>query len=158
MPHQFRALRAWLDELGLLDRLPEAVFLEIGAARDTRVDIADIGADPEGASILAAARDAISLIASELSAYDFYISSQERGFPVGPVLAPDEAFEDPHFVARGVQEEIEHPELERSYRAPSAPLPANASLATSLARAPGVDEHGHAIRDELLDQEERHHA
>jgi hypothetical protein len=146
-PRQFAALHAWLAELGLLERLPEAVFLELGAARDARVDIADIGNDPEGASILAAARDAISLIASELPAYDFYVASQEHGFPAGAVVSPDEAFEDPHFVARGVQVEVEHEGT--TFRYPGPGLPVSPRLAAHVPRAPHVDEHGDAIRTEL---------
>jgi crotonobetainyl-CoA:carnitine CoA-transferase CaiB-like acyl-CoA transferase len=149
-PRQFAALHAWLVELGLLERLVEAVFLEVGAARDSRVDIADIGNDPEGASILAAARDAISLIASELSAYDFYVASQEHGFPAGAVVAPDEAFEDPHFVARGVQVQVDHDGT--PYRLPAPGLPVSTALATHVARAPHIDEHGEAIRVELQER------
>ncbi len=153
MPSQFAALHAWLAELGLLAWLPEAVFLEVGGARTARVDISDIGADPEGASILAAAREAISLIASELPAYDFYLASQEHGFPVGAVVSPDEAFEDPHFVARGIQAEVDEPVLGHNYRLPAPGLPVSSALATQPTRAPHVDEHGDAIKAEL---EERH--
>jgi crotonobetainyl-CoA:carnitine CoA-transferase CaiB-like acyl-CoA transferase len=156
MPHQFGALHAWLAELDLLDRLPEAVFLELGAARGTRVDIADIGADPEGASILSAARDGIGLIASELPADEFAIASQEHGFPAGAVVAPDEAFEDPHFVARGIQVEIEDPERAVTYRAPGPPWPVTPELAVPPTRAPRVDEHGDAIRAELRERQELH--
>ena len=156
LPSQFAALHAWLGELGLLDRLPEAVFLEIGAARGSRVDIADIGADPEGASILAASREAIMLIASALPAYEFFLASQEHGFPAGPVLAPDEAFEDPHFVARGFQVEVDHPEFGRTYRYPGAPYPVSARLTAVPTRAPLIDEHGAEIRAELHEHEERH--
>jgi crotonobetainyl-CoA:carnitine CoA-transferase CaiB-like acyl-CoA transferase len=155
LPRQFGALHAWLAELDLLERLPEAVFLELGAARTSRVDIADIGADPEGATILAAARDAIALIASELSAYDFYVASQEHGFPAGAVVSPDEAFEDPHFVARGIQLEVDQPELGRTHRIPGPALPLASGLTTSPTRAPRVDEHGDAIRTEL--RERQHH-
>ncbi len=149
LPRQFGALHAWLAELGLLERLPEAVFLELGAARASRVDIADIGADPEGASILAAARDAIALIASELSAYDFYVASQEHGFPAGAVVSPDEAFEDPHFVARGIQAEVDQPELGCTHRLPGPGLPLGDGLTTPPTRAPRLDEHSDAIRTEL---------
>jgi hypothetical protein len=154
LPHQFAVLHEWLAELGLLERLPEAVFLELGAARTARVDIADIGADPEGASILAAARDAITLIASELPAYDFYVASQQRGLAAGAVVAPDEAFEDPHFVDRGIQVELEQPELGRAHRAPGPALPVAAGMSTLPTRAPRVDEHGSAIRAELHDGKE----
>jgi crotonobetainyl-CoA:carnitine CoA-transferase CaiB-like acyl-CoA transferase len=154
LPHQFAALHAWLAELGLVERLPEAVFLELGAAREARIDIADIGSDPEAVSILGAARDAISLIASELSAYDFYVASQEHGFPAGAVMAPDEAFEDRHFVARGIQIEVDHESPSRTYRYPAPGLPVGAGLAEHRGRAPHVDEHGGAIRSELRQQEE----
>jgi crotonobetainyl-CoA:carnitine CoA-transferase CaiB-like acyl-CoA transferase len=154
-PRQFARLHEWLAELDLLDRLPDAVFLELGARRSVPVDIADIGSDPESAAILAAARDGIALIASELPAYDFYVASQEHGFPAGAVVAPDEAFEDAHFVARGVQVEVDHPELARTYRAPAPPLPVSAGLARYLVRAPLVDEHGDAIRMWLHEDEER---
>jgi crotonobetainyl-CoA:carnitine CoA-transferase CaiB-like acyl-CoA transferase len=159
-PRQFAALDAWLSELGLLDRLPEAVFLELGAARETRVDLADIGSDPEGASILAAARDAISLIASELSAYDFYIASQEHGFPAGAVVSPDEAFEDPHFVARGVQARVASPDDSSTYRVPGPALPMARGLTVPPVRAPTLDEHGVAVRSELQlhHHEEHRHA
>ncbi len=154
MPRQFGRLHAWLAELDLLDRLPDAVFLELGAQRSAPVDIADIGSDPEAAAILAAARDGIALIASELSSYDFSIASQEHGFPAGAVVAPDEAFEDPHFVARGIQVETEHPELGGTYRTPAPPLPVAGGMARRLMRAPLVDEHGDTIRASLHPDEE----
>jgi hypothetical protein len=155
MPRQFARLHAWLAELDLLDQLPDAVFLELGAQRSAPVDIADIGSDPEAAGILGAARDGIALIASTLSAYDFYVASQEHGFPAGAVVAPDEAFEDLHFVARGIQVEVEHPELAGTYRAPGPPLPVAAGLARRLGRAPLLDEHGDAIRASLLEKLEK---
>lgn len=151
-PHQFAALHKWLDELGLVDRLPEAFFLEIGAARTSRVDIADIGRDPEGTAILGAARDAISLIASELPAYDFYVASQERGFPAGAVVAPDEAFEDRHFVARGVQSEVERPDGAGTFRVPGPAFPPGGGLTVAPTRPPRVDEHGPELRAELQDR------
>jgi crotonobetainyl-CoA:carnitine CoA-transferase CaiB-like acyl-CoA transferase len=66
------------------------------------------------------------------------------------VVSPDEAFEDPHFVARGVQLEVDHDG--RSYRFPGPGLPVSAGLATHVPRAPHVDEHGDAIRTELQER------
>jgi crotonobetainyl-CoA:carnitine CoA-transferase CaiB-like acyl-CoA transferase len=145
-PADFGRLHAWLEELGFLDRLPDAVFLQIGAARTTPVDTADIGKDPETAAILAAARDAMFLIASELPAYDYYLSSQEHGFPAGAVVSPDEAFQDPQFLARGFAVEVEHPDLARTYRYPGAPYIFHASPCTTPTRAPHIGEH----REEVL--------
>ena len=117
-PAEFGRLREWLEELGLLERLPESLFLDLAARRTATVEMVDVATDPEVAAILSTARDAVTLIASELPAYDFYIASQQHGFPAGAVVSPDEAFDDPHFTARGFAHEVEHPELERPYRAP----------------------------------------
>jgi crotonobetainyl-CoA:carnitine CoA-transferase CaiB-like acyl-CoA transferase len=157
-PRQFGALYAWLDELGLLEQLPEAVFLELGAARTSRVDIGDIGADAEATAILAAARDAISMIAAALPAHEFFVQSQQRGFPAGAVVSPDEAFEDSHFVARGIQAEVERPDSDRTYKIPGPALPVTGALAEPPTRAPRIDEHGAVIRAELQHHEVSHHA
>lgn len=149
LPAEFGRLHAWLADLELLDRLPEAVFLEIGAARAKPVEIADIGKDPEGAAILAAARDAMVLIASELPAYDYYVSSQEHGFPAGAVVSPDEAFEDPQFIARGFAVEVEHPDLGRTYRYPGVPYIFHSSPCAVPSRAPHVGEHTEAVLADL---------
>ena len=120
-PEEFAGLLAWLGELGLTDELPEAVFLEMGAERDTPVDIALIGADDETTAILSAAREAMRLIASRLPAKEFFIASQRRGFPAGAVLSPDEAFDDEHTVARGFRVPVDHPELGTTITYPGTP-------------------------------------
>jgi crotonobetainyl-CoA:carnitine CoA-transferase CaiB-like acyl-CoA transferase len=148
-PAEFGRLHTWLAELGVLDRLPDGVFIEIGAERTTPVEIADIGKDPEGAAILAAARDAMALIASELPAYDYYVASQERGFPAGAVVSPDEAFEDPQFIARGFAIEVEHPDLGRSFRYPGVPYILHSSRCAVPSRAPHVGEHTEAVLADL---------
>ncbi len=145
-PAEFGRLRDWLEELGLLERLPESVFLDLAARRTETVEMVDIATDPEVAAILSAAREAVTLIASELSAYDFYIASQQHGFPAGAVVSPDEAFDDPHFAARGFVHEVERPELERPYRAPGVAYLFSGSPCATPERAPLLDEH----RTELL--------
>ena len=54
MPAEFGRLRAWLEELGLLDQLPEAVFLDLAARRTETVEMVNVVTDPEVAAILAA--------------------------------------------------------------------------------------------------------
>ena len=85
----------------------------------------------------------MTLIAAKLPAYDFYVASQEHGFPSGAVVSPDEAFDDPQFAARGFVHEVEHPELPWPYRAPGvaylfsgSPCAAPAA-GTALGRTPG---------------------
>ena len=97
-----------------------------------------------------------SLIASRLSAYDFFLGAQELGIAVGAVYSPEEAYEDPHFVDRGFQVEVEHPELGRTIRYPGAPYKLPASPWAISRRAPQLGEHDHEIFEELdLDAEIR---
>ena len=57
-------------------------------------------------------------LASRLSAYDFFMGSQQRDFQCGIVYSPEEAFTDPHFVAREFPVQVAHPELGRALRTP----------------------------------------
>lgn len=145
-PAEFADLRAWLDELGLVDQLPEAVFLDMAAARETAIDLSKIGEDDEITAMLGAARDAIALVASSLTAKEFFLLSQRRGFPAGAVLSPDEAFEDEHFAARGFRVPVEHPELDRTFDYPGVPYLFSASPARAPRRPPLIGEHN----DEVL--------
>ena len=140
-PAAFGDLHVWLGELDLLSQLPEAVFLEMAARRDRPVDVAGIGEDEETTAILSAAREAISLIAASLPAKEFFLQSQERGFPAGAVLSPDEAFEDEHFAARGFRVPVEHPELGEAFDYPGLPYVFSSGPAEPPVRPPLVGEH-----------------
>ncbi|MCV7042996.1 carnitine dehydratase [Mycolicibacterium moriokaense] len=146
-PEDYARLLAWLDELGLTEEFPEAVFLEMAAARDTPVDLALIGADDETTAILSAAREAIVFIASRLPAKDFFVTSQRRGFPCGAVLPPDEAFEDEHTVARGFHVAVRHPELDKTYTYPGTPYLFSATPTVAPARPPLLGEHNDLLAD-----------
>jgi crotonobetainyl-CoA:carnitine CoA-transferase CaiB-like acyl-CoA transferase len=150
-PQDFARLHAWLDELGLTEQLPEAVFLELGAEREEPVDLAAIGEDDETTAIMSAARDAIRLIAGALPAKEFFTTSQQRGFPSGAVLSPDAAFDDAHTAARGFQVPVEHPELGRTVTYPGVPYIFSGTPAKTPARPPLVGEHN-AVLDDLVDQ------
>lgn len=138
-PKEFAALLEWLRTLGLEEQYPEAVFLEMGIT--TPVTLADIGVKEEATAIFGAARGALHLLAHSLPAYDFFIGCQDRGFAAGIVYAPEEAFEDKHFKARGMQVEVEHPEFGRSFRYPGAPYAMPASPWKISRRAPRLGEH-----------------
>ncbi|MEO8695003.1 MAG: CoA transferase, partial [Acidimicrobiales bacterium] len=116
----FRSLSQWLDELGLRDEFPEAFFLDLGAQRAV-ITSAEIAEDPEVMAIYGAGREALTFIASRLAAYDFFIGAQERGLPTGIVYTPDEAFADPHIVARRFPTPVEHADIARVVRYPGAP-------------------------------------
>ncbi|WP_260762556.1 CoA transferase [Mycobacterium sp. SMC-4] len=147
-PEEFAGLRAWLGDLDLVEELPEAVFLEMAAEREEAVDLAAIGEEDETTAIVSAAREAIRLIASRLPAKEFFVESQQRGFPAGAILAPHEAFEDEHTVARGMQVPMEHPDLGRTVVYPGAPYLFGAGPAGPTRPAPRLGEHN-ALLDDL---------
>ncbi|MFI5507859.1 CoA transferase [Mycobacterium sp. NPDC051804] len=140
-PEEFSRMIAWLSELELTEELPETVFLEMAAARTAPVDLASIGEDDETTAIMSAAREAIRLIASRMPAKEFFIASQQRGFPAGAILPPDEAFDDEHMVARGMHVPVEHSELGRTVVYPGVPYTFSASPASPPRRAPLLGEH-----------------
>jgi crotonobetainyl-CoA:carnitine CoA-transferase CaiB-like acyl-CoA transferase len=138
-PADFAKLHQWLAELGALEQLPEAVFLETAANRSEAVALSAIGADDEVTAILSASRDAITLIASLLPADEFYLQSQQRGFPAGSIRSPDEGFADPHFVARGFHRSVEDRDLGRTITCPGVPFVASRNP-TGVVQSPRLNE------------------
>ena len=146
-PKEYAGLLRWLRELGIADDFPEAVFLELGSQKPY-IDLSKIGQDDEITAIFAAGREALNFAASRLSAYDFFIGCQRAGMPVGVIYAPEEAFEDEHFVARGFQTPVEHEGL-GSVRYPGAPYRFEKSPWRISRRAPRLGEHDEEVRREL---------
>jgi crotonobetainyl-CoA:carnitine CoA-transferase CaiB-like acyl-CoA transferase len=147
-PKEYAGLLGWLRELGIADDFPEAVFLEMGAKR-AFIDLSKVGQDDEVTAIFGAGREALNFVASRLSAYDFFVGAQRAGLPVGVIYAPEEAFEDPHFVARGFQTPVEHPELGRAVRYPGAPYRFEKTPWRISRRAPQLGEHTAEVFAEL---------
>ncbi len=146
-PREFASLHAWLEELGLKDELPEAVFLEMGAQWEGPFNLSLIGKDDLITAIFGAGREAMKLIASRVTAYEFFLGCQRAGLPAGAIYAPEEAYEDEHFKARGFQVEVRHEDLGRTFRYPGAPYRLPASPWRISRRAPKLGEH----TDEVLD-------
>jgi benzylsuccinate CoA-transferase BbsE subunit len=92
----------------------------MGAERE-RIDLSKIGKDDEVTAIFGAGREALTFIASRITAQEFFLGAQRAGLPVGVIYSPEEAFEDPHFVARGMQVEVAQPQLGRTVRYPGPP-------------------------------------
>jgi crotonobetainyl-CoA:carnitine CoA-transferase CaiB-like acyl-CoA transferase len=143
-PKEHAELHRWLVELGLEDQLPEAVFLLRGAEKE-RIDFSLIGEDDETTAIVAAGRDALVLIADNLSAHDFFIGAQEIGLAMGIIYSPEEVIEDPHFRARGFPVEIDHPEIGRTVTYPGAPYKFEKSPWRISRRAPRLGEHNEEV-------------
>lgn len=148
-PHEFKKLNDWLTELGLQDELPEAIFLEMGANWEGPFDLARIGEDDTLTAIFMAGRQALLLIASRLSAYDFFFGCQSVGLSVGVINSPEEAFEDPHFKDRGFQVEVLHEDLGRSFRYPGAPYRFEKTQWRISSRAPKLGEHTAEVLEEI---------
>jgi len=148
-PAEFARLLAWLRQLGLEDDLPEAVFLEMGANWEGPFDLTRIGTDDTITAVFGAGREALKLIASNVTAKAFFLGCQRAGLAVGVIYAPEEAFEDEHFVARGFQVEVNHDELGRAFRYPGAPYLLPASPWRISRRAPALGEHTAEVLEEL---------
>ena len=144
-PAEFGYILGWLRELSLEESFPDAIFLEIGAAMPKPITYDLIGVDAEATAIFSAGREALALIAENVSAYDYFIGFQRRGIAVGVIYSPEEAFEDEHFKARGFQTEVTHEDLERTFRYPGAPYLLPASPWRISRRAPKLGEHDREI-------------
>ena len=136
---EFASVLALLDRLGLRDEFPSSVVLQLGAERE-RLNLADIETDPLVAEIFTSAREVVWFLAERLDAVDFFVETQRIGLATGAINTPSEALADPHFVARGLPVEIEHPELQRSITYPGAPYRFTATP-WAARRAPLLDEH-----------------
>jgi crotonobetainyl-CoA:carnitine CoA-transferase CaiB-like acyl-CoA transferase len=88
-------------------------------------------------------------LALQYTAQEFYEKAQSIGQPWAMVKTPDEALVDPHHVARGFPQVVEHPERGARYTYPGAPWVATASPYVIRGRAPFLGEHGEEIRMEL---------
>ncbi|MBV1906486.1 MAG: CoA transferase [Pseudomonadales bacterium] len=148
-PHEFGKLLDWMIELDLKDDLPEAVFLEMGANWEGAFDLSQIGKDDTVTAIFGAGREALTLIASRVSAQDFFFGCQTVGLSVGAINSPEEAFEDPHTKARGFQVTVEHEALGASYRYPGAPYRFEKTAWDISRVAPKLGEHTEEILGEL---------
>ena len=70
-PVEFARLLAWLRSLGLEEKFPEAVFLQMGAERQS-IDLSKIGQDEELTAIFGAGREETNFPAPQVSARDFF--------------------------------------------------------------------------------------
>jgi crotonobetainyl-CoA:carnitine CoA-transferase CaiB-like acyl-CoA transferase len=147
-PAEFSAVLAWLDDLGLGEAFPEAFLLELGVERGG-VDVADLSEDAEAQAIYGAGREALILIASRVSGYDYFVDGQRRGLATSVIYAPEELLDDPHFNARGFPTQVYDEQLERNVTYPGAPIAFGASPWRIARRAPRLGEHNTQILDAL---------
>ncbi|MBV1918421.1 MAG: CoA transferase [Sphingomonadaceae bacterium] len=145
---QYRAMLDWFRGLGFDKDFPETVFLEMGTQHPI-LELSKIGIDDEITAIFSAAREALAFACSRMTAYDFFQSAQKAGLPVGVIYSPDEAFEDEHFKARGMQVEVAQPQLGKDVRYVGAPY-AFEKTPWSISRvAPSLGEHTDEVLSEI---------
>jgi CoA-transferase family III len=121
-PAEFARLHEWLKVLQLDEQFPEVVFLEMGAQWEGPFDLSRIGIDETITAIFSAGREGLQLIARSVSAQEFFEGCQRAGLAVGIINAPEEALENAHFKARGMQVPVYHETLERTVVYPGAPF------------------------------------
>jgi crotonobetainyl-CoA:carnitine CoA-transferase CaiB-like acyl-CoA transferase len=148
-PAEFGRLLNWLRTIGLEAELPEAVFLEMGADWEGAFDLSLIGSDDTITAIFSAGREALKLIATRITAQEFFIGCQNAGLAVGAINSPEEAFEDPHFKARGFQVPVEHDDMGQTYIYPGAPYKLPKSPWSISRRAPHLGEHSDEVLSSL---------
>jgi len=137
----------WLAERGLDEQFPATPLLEMGKSHGI-LDLSKIATDPAIREMFQAGRDAMVLLAQNMSAYEFFEGAQQRGFQVGIIYSPEEVMEDRHFKARGFPTEVPHPDLGRSFTYPGAPYLFHGSPWQIQRRAPLLGEHADAILEE----------
>jgi crotonobetainyl-CoA:carnitine CoA-transferase CaiB-like acyl-CoA transferase len=147
-PGEFLVTHKWLEEMGLLDEFPAAPLLLIGAERE-RIDFSRLAEDEELQAIFGAGRDAMTFIASKMTAYDFFVGAQKRGFQVGVIYSPEEVFQDEHFIERGFPVEVNHPEIDRTITYPGAPYAFKKTPWHIRRRAPQLGEDNAEVYGEL---------
>lgn len=139
---EFRTLIDWIDHHGWRDDFPGVALLELGEERGG-VSFADIASDPLVGEIFGAGRDALIFIASRLSSYEFFLEGQTRGLALPVIYSPEEVMADPHFRARGMAVEREHPGIGRTVTYAGAPITMDASPWRWQRHAPTLGEHQH---------------
>ncbi len=147
-PHDFEAMLGWLESLGLLEAFPQTDVLRLAAEGDD-LNLADIAHDEVVAMKIGAGRDAMTFVAEQIPAYEYFSDGQARGFQVGVIHSPEEMLADPHFVARGFPVEVEHPELGRTFTYPGAPYKLPASPWRIRRRAPLLGEDNVEVYGEI---------
>ncbi len=137
---EFVSLIRWLEELGLADSFDGIGVLQLGTEVE-RIDLQLIAEDPLIGEIFQAGRDAQFFIASRIGGHEFFVSAQQHGMAAGVVYSPEDVLGDPHFLARGWPTEVDHPELDRTFTYPGAPIRFEASPWSIARRAPLLGEH-----------------
>jgi benzylsuccinate CoA-transferase BbsE subunit len=139
-PKELNTVIEWLESTGLADGFADIVLLRL-AAESGGIDLTKLADDPLTQECFRAARDAQALLARNMSSYEFFVESQQRGLPVGIIYSPEEVIADPHLEERGFPVKVRHDELGQEFVYPGAPSRFTASPWRISRRAPHLAEH-----------------
>jgi crotonobetainyl-CoA:carnitine CoA-transferase CaiB-like acyl-CoA transferase len=142
----FEVLHEWLSSAGLLETFLSRAVLE-WAIEEPILDMRS--QDDATLAKRAAARDAVTHLAANMSAYEFMIGGQARDMQVSVIYSPEEVLEDPHMIARGFPVQVSHPEIGREVTYPGAPILFHRSPMRIQRRAPLLGEHNEDVLREL---------
>jgi crotonobetainyl-CoA:carnitine CoA-transferase CaiB-like acyl-CoA transferase len=124
-PRQLRVVAEWMDGYGMADDLMDEKYQDGAVIQANMPHVVEI----------------ITKFVMSRTSDEIYNGSQERGFPWGPILAPDELLDDGHLGDRGFWVEVEHPELGRSFTYPGTSAIYGKSPWHVSRRAPLIGEH-----------------
>ena len=129
-----RAWRGWA-------RFALALVLALGLAVMSGAAQLVVTFDDTITAIFTAGREGLQLIARTVGAQDFFEGCQRAGLAVGVVNSPEEAFENHHFKARGMQVPVLHEDIGRTVIYPGAPFSLPKAPWQLSRRAPRLGEH-----------------
>ena len=134
---QWFHLLAWLDEEGLVGDLSQYL------APPSREALAR--GDPDAVRQMDEVMKAVGALCMRNDAYAVFTRAQDLGFQWGIVYSPEEALEDRHFVERGMQVAVKHPELGAEFIYPGAPYDFKATPWGIRRRPPLLGEDNDAV-------------
>ena len=131
---RLKQVAEWMDGHGLAGDLMDEKYQEEGAITESRTHITEL----------------LENFYANITQEEAYHGGQQRGFPMGAVRSPNEVMEDPHLEDRGFWEEVEYPELGKTFRHPGPPGIYSGSPWRISRRAPLTGEHNEEVFCEEL--------
>ena len=138
---QWLHLLAWLDEHGLVGDLSKYISPPSREALIQR--------DPDAIRQMEEVMGAVRELCLANNAHDIFVRAQDLGFQWGIVYSPEETLEDRHFVERGMQVPVAHPELGAEFVYVGAPYDFEATPWEIRRRPPLLGEDNEAVYGEI---------
>jgi benzylsuccinate CoA-transferase BbsE subunit len=132
-PQTLKDFADWFDSHGLAEDLKDPKYEDPQVLTESMPHVIDV----------------VTRFMAAMPSDTVYHEAQQRGYPLGPIRAPEEVLQDEHFRDRGFFVEVEHPELGRSITYPGAHAIYNGSPWQISRRAPLIGEHNIEVFGEI---------